>query len=103
MSCPVKFDDEFTAGDLRPDLVFQFPYDITGHTITLRMKRPSPSPLLIKTAVITDAESGQGKFVWAVGDLVAGGNQQCEIRDVDADNRPLTSEKFTIDVEPPTA
>lgn len=97
MSCQ-KLEPPFTVGDLRPDLVGVFPYDISGHTITLHIRRPSPSTVLVKTVTIVDGPAGEWKVVWSAGDLVLGTNQLCEIQDTDGDGRPLTSEKFLIDV-----
>lgn len=97
-----KFLHKYTDGDLRPDLVGTLPYDLTGHTIELLIKRPDGS-LLTKTAEITEAfdeETNLGTFVfeWEAGDLQVGANQICQVRDLDADSRAASWPKFLLDV-----
>jgi hypothetical protein len=92
-----KFPRAFTYGDLRPDLAGEFPYDITGHTIEMDIRRPDGT-LLTKTAALVAPTLGTFKFVWVADDLQVGLNQLCLIRDLDADDAPLSTEKFFIDV-----
>lgn len=97
-----RFPVIFTAGDLRPDLVGTLPYDLTGHTIELDIKRPDGT-VLTKTAEIVDPfddddDVGTFRFVWEADDLQVGGNQVCQLRDIDSSARPLSSPKFMIDV-----
>ena len=91
------FADEFTVGDLLPEIGGEFPFDITGYTLTLHVERPKPHTVLRKTAIIDDAAKGLFHFAWSVGDLVAGLNQLCEIQYVDPSGKPL-SKKFYINV-----
>lgn len=100
---PQKFLHKYTEGDLRPDLVGTLPYDLTGHTIELRIRRPDET-LLTKTAEITDAydaDTGLGTFVfeWEAGDLQVGLNQICRVVDLDADARAASWPEFLIDVK----
>lgn len=91
------YTDEFTVGDLLPAIGGQYPYDLTGHVITLHIRRPQPHAVITKTAVIDDAATGLFHFNWSAGDLVAGLNQLCEIQDVNASGQPITK-KFFINV-----
>lgn len=92
----------WTAGDLLPEITCALNgVNITGYTITLHIARPTT--VLVKTATIIDAPTGLFKFAWSSGDLVAGALQLCEIEIVDGSSRPLTSQKFTINVDPQIA
>jgi hypothetical protein len=68
-----------------PALAGYLPYDATGHTVTLTMKRPDGS-LLSKTATIGTYDEDEGRtpisFAWSSTDLQAGERQKCEVRDV---------------------
>lgn len=93
-----------TEGDLRPVLVGRLPYDLAGHTIELRIKRPDGT-VLDKTATITDPfdeDEGVGTFAfsWDADDLQVGLGQVCQVRDLDALVKPASWPKFMIDVIP---
>ncbi len=72
--------------------------DLTGYTITLHLKRPAPSAVLIKNAIAIDLTEGKFKFSWAVDDLVVGVGQEAEIQFINPSAEPLTSQKFLMDV-----
>lgn len=98
-SCPT-FPHIFSEGDQLPELLGVLKgVDITNLTVTLRMDRPAPDAVLVKTAQKVDAAQGMFKFVWDPTDLVAGIAQEVTITFTDASNRPLTGPKrFVIDV-----
>jgi hypothetical protein len=71
----------YTANDTRPLLERNYgdgETNITGWSITLRIKRPS-QPVLSKLATIVDGPAGDFSFEFAAGDLVAGEGQEAEI------------------------
>ncbi len=87
---------EMVATDTLPEFEFQYleddevtPIDITGFTITMKIKRPSPSALLTKTMTITDAALGKFKVEWTTGDVVAG-KQKAHVIIVDTLSKQIT-------------
>lgn len=92
------FPTPLTAGDTLPAIVGAFPFDITGYTLLFRMKRPSD--VLQKNATIAVGTAGAFTVPWAVGDLVAGVMQLCELRLIDTIGQEITSQKFFITVAP---
>lgn len=92
----------YTEGDRRPVLqglvgTTATPVDITGYTITLKLKRPTGSSLLTKVAVITVAASGLFEIRWAAGDLVEGLGQLGEI-EIDDGSGEIETKRFLLDV-----
>ncbi len=94
---------KLTAGDRRPNLTGRVPYDATGYTYTLTIKRPGDSELLVKAADVQayDADAGTTAFTfaWEDGDLVAGDRQLCEVIEHDADGLAMTFPEFLINVK----
>ena len=69
--------------------------DISGWTITLRMRRTDDS-LFTKTAVITDGPAGDFEFQWTAGDLLEG-HQPVEINfDTGSGNFTVRSIVFKV-------
>lgn len=101
MSLPI-LPGKLTAGDQRPDLTGRVPYDATGYTYTLTIKRPDSS-LLSKTATVSAYDSAAGttafSFAWADDDLQAGDRQVCEISELDVANKRLTWPLFLLNVK----
>ncbi len=92
----------YTEGDQRPPLQgivgpVASPTDITGYTITLKLKRPTPSTLLTKVAVITSAVNGEFEFQWAAADLVEGLGQLAEV-ETDDGSGEIETKRFLLDV-----
>lgn len=54
----------------------------------------------MKSTTALNLAQGKFKVEWAVGDLVAGFNQEAEFRFVDGASKPLTSPMFLMDVRP---
>lgn len=73
------------------------PVDITGYTITLKLKRPTGSALLTKVAVLTVPLSGLFEFRWSVGDLVEGLGQLAEV-EIDDGTGEIETKRFLLDV-----
>ncbi len=91
------FPVTFTEGDRRPEINGTLcGVDLTGHTITLHVDRPTT--VLVKSATAVDLTQGQFKFEWSASDLVAGCGQLAEVQIVDTAGKPLTSKKFIINV-----
>ena len=98
MSDTPKFPFCWVEGDEFPEMVCTLQdQDLTGFSVTLHLRRKDGS-VVIKTATPIDIAQGHFKFSWAVGDLVAGRNQEAEIQFVDGGGKPLTSKLFHIDV-----
>ena len=92
----------YTADDRKPVLqglvgTTAAPVDITGYTITLKLKRPTGSSLLTKTAVLTTPLSGLFEFRWAAGDLVEGLGQLAEV-EIDDGTGEIETKRFLLDV-----
>ena len=92
----------YTEGDRKPVLqglvgTTAAPVDITGYTITLKLKRPTGSSLLTKVAVITVALSGLFEIRWSVGDLVEGLGQLAEI-EINDGTGEVETKRFLLDV-----
>ncbi len=93
-----RFPHVFIAGDVLPVIAVEYEeQDLSGHTITLRVQRPSDVLEVPATAV--DLGAGLFTFQWSAGNLVAGLGQVAEIRIVDPLGKQLTAPRFTIDVE----
>ena len=96
-----RLPGEYVVGDTLPALGGFLPYDATGHTVTLTMKRPDGT-LLSKTATIGAYDEDEGKtpisFAWASDDFQAGERQPCEVRDVTAGGDSLTYPLFFLNV-----
>jgi hypothetical protein len=98
MSTTPKIPYCFVENDLLPEPVFVLlDTDLTDYTVTLHLKRGDDS-VLIKAATPMDLTQGQFRFVWGLGDLQAGVNQQGEIQFVSLSGDPLTSRLFLMDV-----
>lgn len=92
----------YTEDDQKPVLqglvgTTDTPVDITGYTITLKMKRPTPSALLTKVAVLTVPASGLFEIQWSAGDLVEGLGQLVEI-EIDDGTGEIETKRFLLDV-----
>lgn len=92
----------YTAGDRKPVLqglvgTTAAPVDITGYTITLKLKRPTGSSLLTKVAVITVPLSGLFEFRWNSGNLVEGLGQLAEV-EIDDGTGEIETKRFLLDV-----
>lgn len=63
----------FVEGDQEPDSIFMFEdTDLSAFsTIELRIRR-NDCDLLVKTAIVDDAENGVFHFAWGAGDLIEG-------------------------------
>ena len=90
----------YTEDDQRPALqgllgTTTAPVDITGYTITLKLKRPTS--LLTKVAVLTTPVSGLFEFQWDAGDLVEGLGQMAEI-EIDDGSGEIETQRFLLDV-----
>lgn len=89
----------FTEGDRLPEIKAVLKdVDLTGYTVQLHLLQPDDT-LVTRTAIPVALTDGSVKFDWAVGNLVAGSKQLCEIEFVDSGSRPMTSRKFFINVE----
>ena len=81
------------------------PVDITGHTFTLEITRPTT--VLTKAGEIVGAAAlGTFRFggtadpdPWVTGDFVPGEKQICEVKVTDAASVLVSSEKFAINVD----
>ena len=94
----------WTAGDRKPRITGAFTgsaglaVDITGYTITAKLRRPSGAPLLkTLTTAITNAAGGLWEIQWAVGDLVEGFSQLIEI-EIDDGTGEIETQRLLIDV-----
>jgi hypothetical protein len=76
------------AGDRKPELACSLGEDLTGYTVTMKIRFEDGSSLE-KTATIDDTEAGEFHFEWDAGDLVVG-THAAEIVFVDSDGLPET-------------
>ena len=102
----IKNVARYTAGDTGPPLQMEYldaagvAVDVSGWTITLHLRRPSPATVLTKAMTITDGPNGLFEVtVWASGDLLEGADQLAEVQLVDTGGVIITTQKMHIDVD----
>lgn len=89
-----RFTEDDTLPEIGGELVGQ---DLTGWSIVLKIKRPDD--LLVKDATIDTPTSGQFRFPWMAGDLVAGNGQEAVIVITNEDGQVVSSDNFLINVK----